>query len=130
MIKILRDTLWKLTRMVLFAAFLAAPVAARCEAVPASATHAWMSELGAQDRASSLLVPLLAQAAPDQAIETFLNFLAKLFIIIGAIAIGYGGYEVARGRVVEGLLSVFGGLVLALAIPLMRWLTKLGSGGP
>ena len=127
---ILRHTTKIFTRWALFTALLAVPVAARCETVPATASHSWTSEIGAQDRGFSLLVPMLAQAAPDQAIETFLSFLAKLFIIIGAIAIGYGGYEIARGRVVEGLLSVFGGLVLAMAIPLMRWLTKIGTGGP
>lgn len=127
---ILRHTTKIFTCWALFTALLAVPVAARCEPVPATGSHSWTSELGAQDRGFSLLVPMLAQAAPDQAIETFLSFLAKLFIIIGAIAIGYGGYEIARGRVVEGLLSVFGGLVLAMAIPLMRWLTKIGTGGP
>ena len=127
---ILRHTTKIFTRWALFTALLVVPVIARCETVPAPPSHSWTSELGAQDRGFSLLVPMLAQAAPDQAIETFLSFLAKLFIIIGAIAIGYGGYEIARGRVVEGLLSVFGGLVLAMAIPLMRWLTKIGTGGP
>ena len=71
------------------------------------------------------LVPLLAQAAPDGSIDTFLNFLAKAFLIIGSIVIAFGGYEISRGRVVEGLMCVFGGLLLAMAIPLMKWLLHI-----
>lgn len=127
---ILRHTTKIFTRWVLFAALLAVPFAAHCEAVRATVSQPRIRELGAQDGGIPLLVPLLAQAAPDQAIDTFLSFLSKVFLIIGAISICYGGYEIARGRLQEGLLAISGGLVVAIAVPTARWLMKVGAGGP
>jgi len=73
--------------------------------------------------------PVLAQAAPTAPVDNFLTFLAKLFLVIGAIMIAYGGYEISRGRVVEGFMCTFGGLLLALAIPTMKWLTQIAAAG-
>ena len=79
--------------------------------------------------AGSGFLPFLAQADPTGPINTFLTFLTQIFLVIGAILIAYGGYEISRGRVVEGLLCILGGLLLALAIPVMKWLQHLASGG-
>ena len=79
--------------------------------------------------AASGFLPFLAQADPTGPITTFLTFLTQIFLIIGGILIAYGGYEISRGRVVEGLLCILGGLLLALAIPVMKWLQHVASGG-
>ena len=71
------------------------------------------------------LVPLLAQASPEGPVDSFLSFLAKVFLILGAIVIAFGGYETSRGRVLEGLVSTLGGLMLSLSIPLMKWLLHI-----
>lgn len=73
--------------------------------------------------------PLLAQSDPSAIVNKAVNFLKDIFLVIGCIVIAYGGYEISRGRVVEGLMCIFGGLVLAIAIPLMKWLLQIAAGG-
>ena len=41
--------------------------------------------------------------------------------------IAYGAYELGRGHISEGLLSVLAGFLLAIAIPLMKWLLTLAK---
>ena len=144
-----------LTQSFLLATFLLMPPAARSGAASvhpptsilfATATRAANSpqrlagfktgsNLGASLAVTAIKVtgiaftPLLAQADPTAPIEKFTHFLGEVFLIIGCITIAYGGYEVARGRVVEGLMCILGGLLLALAIPIMKWLQLLASGG-
>jgi hypothetical protein len=75
------------------------------------------------------ITPMLAQADPTGPVEKFIHFLSEIFLVIGCIVIAYGGYEISRGRVVEGLMCILGGLILAIAIPLMKWLLQLTAGG-
>ena len=108
-----------------------APVPARAAAAPLgfgtspAANAAVLIGQGAWMIDFALHLPLLAQAAPEPAIERFLSFLAKVFIVIGAILIAFGAYELSRGRITEALFSVVAGLLLALSIPLMRWLNTI-----
>jgi hypothetical protein len=76
---------------------------------------------------TQFLVPILAQASFDTAVQRFLDFLAKVFLILGAMVIAYGGYLIHQGRVAEGLLALLGGFILAMAIPLMRFLLSLAG---
>ena len=71
--------------------------------------------------------PFLAQASPANMVNEFLNFLAVIFLVIGAILIANGGYQLHQGRIPEALLSILGGLVLAMAIPLMRYFLRLAG---
>ena len=73
--------------------------------------------------------PLLAQSDPSAVVIKAVDFLKVIFLTIGSIVIAYGGYEISRGRVVEGLMCILGGLVLAIAIPLMKWLLQIAAGG-
>lgn len=73
------------------------------------------------------LFPLLAQVSIDGAVDSFLVFLAKIFLILGALVIAYGGYLIHQGRVSEGLLGLLGGFILALAIPLMKLLLQMAG---
>ncbi len=64
----------------------------------------------------------------DQPVDNFLNFLTKIFLIVGSLVIAYGGYLLHQGRVSEGLLGFVGGFILAIAIPLMKALIGLSTG--
>ena len=65
---------------------------------------------------------MFAQASFDTAVQRFIDVLAKVVLILGCLVIATGGYFIHQGRVSEGLLGLLGGFVLALAIPLMRFL--------
>ena len=75
----------------------------------------------------NFLKPMLALASPDQAVSRFLDFLAKIFLILGSLIIAYGAYLIHQGRVAEGLLGLLGGFILALAIPLMRFFLSIAG---
>ncbi len=144
-----------LTHSFLLAAFLLMPLAVHCEAPPlrASATVQF-SAVGLGNISAPVLAkfsipsrtalnlkpsvvrvprfgfsPLLAQSDPSAMMKKAVDFLKDVFLVIGCIVIAYGGYEISRGRVVEGLMCIFGGLVLAIAIPLMRWFLQIAAGG-
>ena len=72
------------------------------------------------------ILGFFAQVSPFGPIEQFLQFLSAAGLVIGAISIAYGGYLLAsQGRIQDGLLAIFGGLVVALAVPLVRWFASL-----
>ena len=73
------------------------------------------------------LIPMLAQASLDASVDRFLAFLAKVFLLLGALVIAYGGYLLHQGRVSEGLLGLLGGFILALAIPMMRFFIQIAG---
>lgn len=73
-------------------------------------------------------VPLfLAQTTLDGPIVNFLNFIAKLDIVIGVSVVVAGGWRVHRGDTAEGLAAMAGGLIIALAVPIIRFLAGLGG---
>ena len=73
------------------------------------------------------LEPVLAQATIGAAVTKFLDFLAKVFLILGALIITYGVLLIHQGRVSEGLLGLLGGFNLALAIPLRKYLLTVAG---
>jgi hypothetical protein len=77
---------------------------------------------GAAGGSTPAFLVFLAQATPFAPIEQFLLLLGMFCLIIGVILLAYGGYQISQGRVTDGLLSVLGGFILAIAVPLMKWL--------
>ena len=73
------------------------------------------------------IFPLLAQASPDAAIVRFLEFLAKILMLVGVVMIFYGGWKIHRGETQEGLLAIVGGFIVALAIPIMKFLISIAT---
>ena len=104
---------------------MSAPITSGLSVAPVVAAHVVLA--AALPIGGVFFTPLLAQSSPETAIERFLAFMSKLFLVIGCIVIAFGSFELGRGRVMEGLLSVAAGFVLAIAIPLMKWLLTLGS---
>lgn len=74
------------------------------------------------------LLPVLAQASPPDMINKFLDVLAPLLLASGSIIIAYGGYEIHRGRLSEGLHNLLAGLIVAMSIPLMRYFLRSIAG--
>jgi hypothetical protein len=70
---------------------------------------------------------ILAQAAPDVPINNFLGFLSKIMLLCGVVAIFWGGWKTSRGETAEGVLAIIGGFIIALAVPILRYLGSLGG---
>jgi hypothetical protein len=92
-----------------------------------SMTYSFLAPLFAKIPGGFSVVPILAQASVDGAVDRFLSFLAKIFLILGVLIIAYGGYLIHQGRLSEGLLAILGGFILALAIPLMKLLMQMAG---
>lgn len=67
---------------------------------------------------SSLI--LLAQASIDQRIDSFLEFLTKVMLLVGVVMLFYAGWKIHRGEVEDGLLAAVGAFIVALAVPIIR----------
>ncbi len=76
-------------------------------------------------KTSIIAAIMLAQASPDAAIDRFLEFIAKVMMMVGAIMIFFGGWKIHRGEISEGLLAILGGFIVALAIPIIRFFFSL-----
>ncbi len=70
---------------------------------------------------------MLAQVDPNSAIDTFKNLLAKFLLLIGVCVICYGGYLIARGHQLEGIMCIIGGFLIAIAVPIISYLAQLGG---
>lgn len=68
---------------------------------------------------------ILAQIAGGPDIQSFKAFLAKILLLVGVIIVAYGGWQIAHGRQSEGLLCLVGGLLMAMAIPLITFFASL-----
>ena len=68
---------------------------------------------------------LLAQANLDSPMRSFRDFLAKVGLLVGVCLIIAGGVKIGRGETEAGLVSAVGGLLIALAVPIMTWLASL-----
>ena len=76
--------------------------------------------------ASTLII--LAQVDPNAAIESFKLLLGKLLLLVGVGVMAYGGYLVSRqGHLMDGILCIIGGFLIAIAIPLMSYLASLSG---
>jgi hypothetical protein len=63
---------------------------------------------------------LLAQASAPS-FDPLIDLFGKLFLVVGAVAIVRGGWMISRGEPESGLVSIIGGFVIALAIPIIRY---------
>ena len=70
---------------------------------------------------------LLAALAFDTAVDTFLNFLTKILLLVGIVIMLWAGWSIHEGKIREGIMALIGGLIVALAIPLAKWIITLGS---
>lgn len=68
---------------------------------------------------------LLAQAGQPLPIDAFLDFLSKIMLIFGVVAIFWGGWKIARGELGEGIMAIAGGFIMIIAIPIARHLMGL-----
>lgn len=68
---------------------------------------------------------LLGQASLDASIDRFLEFLAKIMMLVGVVLVAYGGIKIHRGESADGLMAIVGGFVVAAAIPIVRFLFSI-----
>ena len=78
------------------------------------------------DRFDEATFCLLAALSFDTAVDNFINFLAKILLLIGIIIMLWAGWSIHEGKIREGLMALIGGLIVALAIPLAKWIISLG----
>jgi hypothetical protein len=69
----------------------------------------------------SIQMPMiLAQAANgDALIDSGASTLFKILFLIGVIGIALGGWGMSQGNLGAGALGIFGGMIIALAAPIM-----------
>jgi len=72
-------------------------------------------------------MPLLAQTSMDSSITSFLDFLTKVGMLVGVVAIVYGGWNISRGETERGLVALIGGFIIATAVPIVKFLAGLGG---
>jgi hypothetical protein len=48
-------------------------------------------------------------------------------LLIGVIVICYGGFLIARGHQLEGLMCIIGGALICLAVPIITYIAQLGG---
>lgn len=70
---------------------------------------------------------ILAQVDPNAAIDSFKNLLAKFLLLIGVVVLCYGGYLIARGHQLEGIMCIIAGFLIAIAVPIITYLAQLGG---
>ena len=98
-----------------------------------STTVSWFFLLSPVSRACILRhapdapIIILAQTDLTAAIDSFRLLLARICLLIGTAAIAYGGYLIAKGHTLEGVLAVIGGFLIAIAVPLITYLAQLGG---
>jgi hypothetical protein len=68
---------------------------------------------------------MLAQATFDTALESFLQFIGKVLLLIGVAMIFLGGWLVSQGKTTEGLLAITGGFITSSAILIVRALAGM-----
>ena len=52
---------------------------------------------------------VLAQAGLDGPFDNFLNFLSKIMLLCGVVAVFWGGWKISRGETAEGVVAIIGG---------------------
>jgi hypothetical protein len=47
--------------------------------------------------------------------------------LIGVVVLCYGGYLIARGHQLEGIMCIIAGFLIAIAVPIITYLAQLGG---
>jgi|ERR1017187_2117934 hypothetical protein len=94
---------------------------------PTSVQHCLAKVAAAFRAVHRHILPLLAQTSMDSSINSFMDFITKVNVLIGVVVIVYGGWNISRGETERGLVSLIGGFIIALAVPIMRFLVGLGG---
>ena len=81
--------------------------------------------LNSQRPMLAITLVIFAQTDIDQSIDRFLAFLANVMMLIGVVMVFYGGHKIHRGDASDGLMAILGGFIVALAVPIMRFLSGL-----
>jgi len=80
-------------------------------------TRKWLPALIAL---GMMTLPSMAHAADlDAALTKGSNILLKIAFLVGSIAVMAGGWSLRRGESDAAKMSILGGLVMALAFPIM-----------
>ena len=88
-----------------------------------TATHAsYFSPLVSSVSSNAVpIVGLLAQIATEPPLESVLQFLGKIMMLVGVVMIFQGGWKIHRGETSDGILAIIGGFIVAMAIPIIRY---------
>ncbi len=68
---------------------------------------------------------LLAQSTIDPSIDRFLEFIAKITMLVGISVVFMGGWKIHRGEAGDGILAIIGGFIIALAVPIIKFLFSI-----
>lgn len=77
-------------------------------------------QAGAAVQTVSLQTAFLAEASITQGFGFVLSILAAIFFIMGTIWVVQGSLALKRGE--EGKMSIVGGILTAVAVPIMRFI--------
>lgn len=64
--------------------------------------------------------PMLAQANAIPGLDSLLQFLQTVAVLVGLCLILYGAWQIHQGHVSHGVLSLIAGFIAVITIPLVR----------